>query len=199
MTLCYDIDISYLYPPEVFDDPAKGALLRRNGLQPHSRANYVAKFRDQRTAQALCGAADEVRAFFRDCGFAFAPSGLTLPKGKLDHRFQNHLTDVADRMRENLAIYDLSEQDLNGLDIEACIRAITAAQPVTPPVREVAHRIGKGKSKVFLAFLLRPALALPALVLAMVLTLQFMTGTQRTVVSSNLIDANVTLLMPAAR
>lgn len=197
MTLCYDIDISYLYAPEVFDDPAQGALLRRNGMQPHSRANYVAKFRDPRTARALSEASDGVKAYFQDCGFAFVASGVSLPSGSIDYTFGNHLKDVALRMQENLATYDLSGLPLNGLDISACVAAIEAAQPVDPAEMR-ARRLSKTlKASRFWVHLMRPTLALPALALGVVLTLQSIVGTQGAVVSSSLIDADVTRLMPA--
>lgn len=191
MTMCYDIDISYIYAPEVFDDPAKGALLRRNGMQPHSRANYVAKFRDPRTARALAEAPEAVRAYFQDCGFAFVASGVSLPSGSIDYTFGNHLKDVAVRMQENLSVYDISEVPLNGLDIAACIKAIGDVRMVD----STALRSGHG----FWLNLLRPTLALPALALGVVVTLHTFGGTQDPSTSSSLIDADVTRLMPAGR
>ncbi|MGC1504232.1 MAG: hypothetical protein WA782_08820 [Sulfitobacter sp.] len=199
MTLCYDIDISYLYPPEVFDDPAKGALLRRNGLQPHSRANYVAKFRDPHTAQALSEASDGVKAYFQDCGFALVPSGVSLPSGTYEYMFGNHLKDVAERMHENLAVYDLSGQHWNGLDISACEKAIHHAKPIEPVLARAVRTIRNAKKSPYWTHLLRPTLALPVLALGLFLTLQLLAGAQGTVVSTGLIDASVTRLLPAGQ
>lgn len=196
MTLCYDIDISYLYPPAVFDDPEKGALLRRNGMQPHSRTNYVARFRDPRTVQALAGASDLVKAYFQDCGFANAPSGVALPSGTFDDTFRNHQKDVVMRMQENLATHDLSGQHWNGLDIVACEQAVNHAKPVTPLFARVARFLKNAKQGALWVHLMRPTLALPALAFGLVLASQLFSETSETVGSFGLMDPNVTLLMP---
>jgi len=199
MTMCYDIDISYLYPPAVFDDPVKGALLRRNGLHPHSRANYIARFRDARTVRALAGAADDIKAYFQDCGFVFEVSGGALPQGSVDYAFRNHLRDVGKRMQENLAHYDLDARDMNGLDIAACKSAIDEARPIETIGAKCLRFFGKLRRNRFWPYLVHPALALPALTLGVVLALQTLAAPQGTTVSSSLIDANVTFLMPASR
>lgn len=46
MTLQYDIDISYVMPPEAFTDSGSAELLKASGFALNGRSNYIAKFRD---------------------------------------------------------------------------------------------------------------------------------------------------------
>lgn len=130
VTVFYDIDLSYIAPPEVFKDPNSARLMEAAGISLNARGNYLAKFRDPRAAKALAGASETVRAYFESCGFAFIASGLNLPNGYFDRQFDNHLRDVAQRMSENFPKYELRGQNWNGFDIQACLNAIGTAQPM---------------------------------------------------------------------
>lgn len=135
MTLKYDFDISYIFPEEMFSDPTQRASINAAGIQLNARNNYVAKFRDPNTVAALAGASEPVRQYFQACGFAFVPSGVTLPDGTFDARFDNHVTDVAKRFLENLDKFALPKSpdennDWNGLDLGEVHMWIAICRPI---------------------------------------------------------------------
>lgn len=131
----YDVDISYIMPPVLFADPAHAELLKSTGIELNSRGNYIAKFRDPQTAQALAGASDEIKAFFEASGFAFIPSGMNLPAGTFDSQFDNHLTDVMKRLETNLKTANLPKTDQglepwNGFEIGEFLVGIGSSKPI---------------------------------------------------------------------
>lgn len=131
----YDVDISYIIPPEAMSKPETAGLLKSMGMDLNSRGNYVAKLRDPRTARALAGASDEVKEVFKASGFAFISSGLKLPTGTFDRRFEGHLTDVVKRLQENSVSADLrrvkpGSKAWNGFDIGELLVSIGTATPI---------------------------------------------------------------------
>ncbi len=136
MTLQYDIDIHYIMPEAVVSDPKHAEMMKLAGIELNSRGNYVAKFRDPRTAAALDGADPIIKEYFSACGFAFIPSGMRLPAGTFDAKFDDHLTDAAKRMQENITKLDpLKDAETppnwNGFDISQLMVWIGTCQPVT--------------------------------------------------------------------
>ena len=122
-------------PSEVFEDPQSAEAFRQAGIQLNSRNNYVAKFRDPKTAEALKGASEQVKAYFESCGFAFIPSGVSLPEGKFDARFGGHLADVMTRMTENMSKFDLPKSTKgsgpwNGFEIDEAIFWLAQSEPI---------------------------------------------------------------------
>lgn len=167
--LCYDLDVSYVMPAEMFDDPNHARMAKLAGIELDSRSNYVAKFRDPATVQAIVGASATVRAYLEACGIALVPSGIALPAGCFDERFDDHLGDIVERMRENIANFGLDDQHWNGFELGECAVAIGAAQPVAAPPPSVAGHTQNRKSRLPLYplnLLRNPKLFMPLLALA---------------------------------
>lgn len=173
MTLQYDIDISYVMPPEAFRDSGSAELLRASGLVLNARSNYIAKFRDPDTVAALAGASDGVKAYFEACGFAFIASGKTLPDGEFDERFDNQLGDVAKRLQENLSACHLKDEIWNGFDLGDCILAIEKAQAVEVVMPAAPKSVKRHNRQPFWINLLRPQIAFAAFALTLLMTFQY--------------------------
>ena len=173
MTLQYDIDISYVMPPEAFTDSGSAELLKASGIVLNARSNYIAKFRDPQTAAALAGASPSVKAYFDACGFAFNPSGKAIPAGAYDKRFDGQLSDVASRLQENLHQFHLKDQMWNEFDLGACIVSIGSAKPIEVPATAAPRPRKRRAQKAVWTHFVRPQVVFPVFAITLALTLQF--------------------------
>ena len=173
MTLQYDIDISYVMPPEAFTDSGSAELLKASGFALNGRSNYIAKFRDPQTAAALAGASPRVKAYFETCGFVFNPSGKVLPSGAFDEQFDGPLNDVASRLQENLHQFHLKDQMWNEFDLGACIVSIENAKPIEVPAIAPPRRRKRADQKAVWTHFVRPQVVFPVFAITLALTLQF--------------------------
>lgn len=166
MTLKYDVDVHHIMPESAFADPKNAEMLKLAGIELNTRGNCVAKFRDPKTAAALEGADPIIKEFFSACGFAFIPSGLTLPAGTFDAKFDDHITDVARRMQENMSLLDPIKNaekpvNWNGLNFGELIQWFSTCQPIAVPALdqpEQAQRRTPEKSTAGMVSLVKVAL-----------------------------------------
>ncbi|MFK7834703.1 MAG: hypothetical protein AB8B60_00655 [Sulfitobacter sp.] len=189
MPFRYDIDISYIAPPELYDDPKTAALMNAAGIGLNARQNYVAKFRDPRTAAAAAGASQNVRDYFQASGIAFVPSGVNLPTGKFDARFEGHLSDVVQRLRDNLEKFDLVGQNWNGFDLGECVVAFAQAEPVATNRRMSDTQICDVPAKKRKPLIKGKSLAFLACAFAVFYVAQSSIGQQTQIIAAELIGA----------
>ena len=130
MLVSYDFDIRWIIPRDLEADPAIGKMLGDIGFNMDARGNYVAVFRDPAVV-ALVERADPVlRDYLKASGFGFVASGSGVPAGFYPAEDEGALTDVVQRLKDNLAKFPMQDAELGGFDFAAFLKAIAAAQPL---------------------------------------------------------------------
>lgn len=130
MVLKYDYDIRWVIPREAQDDPAIGGMRAQIGFQHNTRANYVALFRDAATAEALAAASPALLAYFKASGFGLESYASGAPEGHFPASDLAARNDVIDRLTENLAQFDVTEETASGFDFGAFLDYEITAQPI---------------------------------------------------------------------
>ncbi len=130
MSLQYDFDIHWIMPQELTADPAIAKMMGDIGFNFNARGNYMALFRDPRTAQALKGADDDVRNFFEESGFGWNTFDSGAGPGRFPRKDEGAITDVTDRLSQNVSKFDLAGRNWNGFDMGAFLNHIVAMEPV---------------------------------------------------------------------
>lgn len=130
MSLSYDFDIQLIVPKTAFEDPKLNELLGSEGVNPNTRANYVALFRDQQTVAALSGASETVRDFFKASGFGFTVFDSGAGPGRYPKENEVAHLDVLRRLSQNMKQFDLKGQETNGFELPDFLAHIVAAKPI---------------------------------------------------------------------
>lgn len=130
MGLQYDFDIHWLIPQDVTADPSIAKMMGELGFNLNSRGNYMALFRDPRTAEALKGADDEVRSFFEESGFGWGTYDSGAGPGRFPRKDESAITDVTDRLSQNVGGFDLAGKNWNGFNMAEFLNHIVTMEPV---------------------------------------------------------------------
>ncbi len=132
MLVSYDFDIRWNTPRELTAEPTIGKLRGdvAHGTDAHDK--YAAVFRDPAVIGMIERADPVLRDYLEASGFDLVASRSGVPAGFCVAADKSAITDVLQRLNQNLPNFALKGADLGGFDFAALLMAVTTAQPLVP-------------------------------------------------------------------